>query len=214
VRENLTQYEKSVDLDIDDDSLQVQPMGQLAPGTQALNKGVGPTMAAITSNAPPSTALQSEPHDAACGSDNLLGCPAEAAAMAQAEGVETSAVLQPASERHRASSPAVYGGATSATAGTTGIPTATRGEEPHRAITPSPDTVPVTVTTLRGRIKRALGKGKDLKRVRGPRRGTSDVAGWYVIDVDREECLAYYKELEVLAKELGVMKRFEHLVNG
>jgi hypothetical protein len=100
----------------------------------------------------------------------------------------------------------------------TTLPVAEPEPEPAQALHVIPSTttikIPVAGATLRGRIKRVLqGRNSELRQYRGPRNCANESAGWYIVDLARNESTGPYKDLEVLGRELGALQPWERLAS-
>jgi hypothetical protein len=72
--------------------------------------------------------------------------------------------------------------------------------------------VPVTVRAITQRINRKLAEqNEQLKRSRGER-SSSDLGDYYVLDFSRNAVVADHVNLATLAKELGVLRPWERVV--
>jgi hypothetical protein len=71
--------------------------------------------------------------------------------------------------------------------------------------------VPVTVRAVTQRLNRKLAEqNQQLKRSRG--RSSSDLGDYYVLDFNNNSVVADHVNLTTLAKELGVLRPWEHVV--
>ena len=75
-------------------------------------------------------------------------------------------------------------------------------------------TVPVTERALIQRINRALRKEDQVLRQARSERVRLDLGTFYVVDVRRNLLLEKDVDLETFARDLGVLKGYEHVVWG
>jgi hypothetical protein len=72
--------------------------------------------------------------------------------------------------------------------------------------------VNVSNRALEGRVNRALKKdGETLKKCRQDSRWFSDLGEYYAVNIELNSVSAKHVDLEVWAKELGVLKDYEKL---
>jgi hypothetical protein len=73
------------------------------------------------------------------------------------------------------------------------------------------NTIPITTRALLQRINRALFKsGKVLKATRGSHM-RRDAGDFFILDLSRNKVLTKDVDLQVLGRELGVLKSYEHV---
>ena len=73
-------------------------------------------------------------------------------------------------------------------------------------------TVPVTQRALIQRINRALRREDQILRQARGDRARQDLGGFYVIDVRLNAVVSKDVDLEALARDLGALKGYEHVV--
>jgi hypothetical protein len=73
-------------------------------------------------------------------------------------------------------------------------------------------TVPVTERALIQRINRALRQDDQILRQARGEHARRELGNFYIVDVGRNFLAAQHVDLEALARELGVLKAYEHIV--